>query len=328
MTKIADLLKTAIARREKLICRLHAENTDTYRVLHGVNEGLPGVTVDRYGAQLLVQSSRQPLDTQAVDLVCDTVNAELGLECFAVYHDRQNKTYLGPPEPGEDLSCHELGVSYAVRNFHRGNDPLLFLDLRAARRYLLTGCSSISVLNTFAYTCGAGICAAVAGASEVWNIDFAASSLDFGRINARMNGVADRTQFVQEDFFPAVRQLAGLPIKGRGARRPYRKLGPKGFDLVFMDPPRWAKSSFGTVDVVRDYQSLFKPALLAVNPRGRIICTNHVPGVDQQEWLELLRRCSDKAGRPATVVDIIVPEEDFPSPDGRHPLKIAVLDLD
>ena len=75
---------------------------------------------------------------------------------------------------------------------------------------------------------------------------------------------------------------------------------------------------------MRDYPSLFKPALLTLSPGGAILATNHVPEVDLDEWIAVLKRTAEKAGRPLTDVDVIAPESDFPSPDGRPPLKIVV----
>ncbi len=319
-----DLLRESIARRHKLLEKLHSEDTDCYRLFHGTVEGRPGLTVDRYGEQLLVQSFHEPLEAGEADRILRLVNDELGLGLYGVYHDRTRKSK--PAEPESVGQCRELGVNYAVCDAHRGQDPLLFLDFRAARRYVLQDCRNLSVLNLFAYTCGIGICAAQAGASEVWNVDFAISSLNFGRRNARLNGLSDDSvTFVHSDFFPAVRQLAGLKVGGRS--RNYLPLEQRFFDLVIMDPPRWVRSPFGTVDLVRDYQSVFKPALLATGDGGRMICTNHVPGVALDEWLDLLRRCAAKNGRTIRDIEIIVPEADFPAKDDRHPLKIACLYL-
>ena len=72
------------------------------------------------------------------------------------------------------------------------------------------------------------------------------------------------------------------------------------------------------------YQSIFKPTLLTTRQGGTILATNHVSTVDLDEWLGALRRCADKAGRPLSSVDVLTPEGDFPSPDGRHPLKMAL----
>lgn len=224
----------------------------------------------------------------------------------------------------------ELGVNYRVRARHAGQDPLLFLDLRVARKLIQAEAADKSLLNLFAYTCGVGICAAAAGAREVWNVDFATRSLDVGRENAALNQLeADSAslKFIQSDFFTATRQLAGLPVKQRrGApSKAYDKLSARSFDIVFLDPPAWAKSPFGTVDLVRDYQALFKPSLLATAEGGLLICTNNVAKVPLEDWLDQLKRCANKAGRPIRELDVLKPEADFPSFDDQPPLKMAVL---
>ncbi|CAN0451318.1 unnamed protein product, partial [Discosporangium mesarthrocarpum] len=94
---------------------------------------------------------------------------------------------------------------------------------------------------------------------------------------------------------------------------------------VFLAPPTWSTSSFGAVDLVRDYQSLFKPSLLATREGGILLATNHVSLVDYDQWVQSLLRCAKKAGREVKSVTPIVPEDDFPSPDGKHPLKMALF---
>jgi 23S rRNA (cytosine1962-C5)-methyltransferase len=175
-----------------------------------------------------------------------------------------------------------------------------------------------------------GIAAAAAGASEVWNVDFSSSSLEVARGNASLNQIPeDRFLTLEQDCLPLMRQLAGMSVGRRSARaRKYTKIEPRLFDWVVLDPPAWAKSPFGAVDVAGDYPSLFKPALLATRPQGgRILATNHLPAVVVESWLEVLKRCADKAGRPIQSIQIITPDNDFPSFDGRHPLKIAVCEV-
>ena len=328
---LTGLIEQAIARREYLIKRLHEEDTDTYRIFHGTVEGRDGLTIDRYGLQVMVQTFHEPLAPGELSLIGHCLKQSLGFDPLMVYHDRSSRQgsarsrqcHTGDQTPGE---CREMGVRYTIQAFHHGQDPLLFLDLRAARRYMLGAGRGKSVLNLFAYTCGIGICAAVGGADQVINVDFSSSHLEFGVKNASLNRIpAEKMVFINEDVFPALRQFAGLEIKGRGRRRSYMKLAPRQFDLVVMDPPRWAKSVFGAVDLVRDYQSIFKPALLATKPGGTILCTNHVPQVDLAGWLDTLQRCAAKAGRPLQDTRIIKAEDDFPAKDDRHPLKIAVV---
>ena len=328
---LADLIEEAIARRQPLIRRLHEEGTNTYRAFHGTVEGRDGLTIDRYGLQVMVQTFHEPLAPGELSLIEHCMKASLGFDPLMVYHDRSSRQgsarsrqqHTGNEPPGE---CREMGVRYTIQAFHRGQDPLLFLDLRAARRYVLGASRDKSVLNLFAYTCGIGLCAALGGADQVINVDFSSSHLEFGATNAGLNGIAaQKMAFINEDVFPALRQFAGLPIKGRGRKRSYMKLEPRQFDLVVMDPPRWAKSAFGTVDLVHDYQSIFKPAVLATKPGGTILCTNHVPQMDLEVWLGILDRCAAKAGRPLKDFEIIKPEDDFPAKDNHHPLKIAVV---
>jgi 23S rRNA (cytosine1962-C5)-methyltransferase len=185
-----------------------------------------------------------------------------------------------------------------------------------------------SVLNLFAYTCGVGIAAAKAGARFVVNVDFAESSLKIGRENARLNALPIRPRFLQSDVFAALRQFSGLgqPERVRGKRLPpFPKLEPQQFDLVFLDPPRYAKSPFGVVDLVNDYPALFKPALLSTAEGGTLICCNNVAEVDRDDWLDQMQRSARKAGRTIHAAEWILPEVDVPSPDGKPPLKMALL---
>ena len=332
MSDLKQLLATALDNRSELLSSLHNENTDCYRLFHGTNEGMPGLTVDRYGPQLLIQSFHEP--------VSDVNLAEIEQQCTAifspeevVYNDRSAKNSRRSDDSRLLRAEHvgrELGINYRVRGKHEGQDPLLFLDMRAGRRKILELAEGKSVLNLFSYTCGVGVCAAKGGATEVVNVDFSTRNLDVGRENAELNAIDDaRIEFVQSDFFTAAKQYAGIPVKQRVRRgqkpRPFPRIDEQQFDLVFLDPPRWAKSHFGTVDLIRDYPSVLKPSLLATQEGGTLICTNNVAKVDMDEWLGVVRRCADKAGRPVRDYEVITPEADFPSPDGQFPLKIVVL---
>jgi 23S rRNA (cytosine1962-C5)-methyltransferase len=332
---LSSCLATAYAARSELIARLQAENTDAYRLFHGTVEGHPGLTVDRYGDLLLVQCFHSPLTPEAlVGLTAFYAENLPGLAL--VYNDRsQSNSRIGNALPPEQLAvataqreAHEMGVTYLIQGRHAGQDPWLFLDLRAARRRVMQEVPGKSLLNLFAYTCGVGIAAAKAGASFVVNVDFAESSLHIGKENARCNKLPLRPRFVKSDAFAAMRQYAGIgqPEYVRGKRMPpFAKLEKRTFDMVFLDPPRYAKSPFGVVDLVNDYASVFKPALLCTNPGGTLICTNNVAEVSRDAWLDQLQRSAAKAERPIRDMEWIMPEADFPSTDGQPPLKIALL---
>ncbi len=333
---LTECIGAAFAARSDLVKALEAEGTDAWRIFHGVNEGAPGITVDKYGTQVLIQGFRRPLSQVESAEIKSAVSDCLGGGLSFVYNDRGGKIIknvsLGDKADDDyvraPLICSEMGVRYRVIGVHRGQDPLLFIDLRAARRFVTAHCKGKSLLNLFAYTCGVGVAAAAVGAGEVWNVDFARSALDYGKENAGLNGMEnDRMRFICQDVFPVIRQLSGLGVKGKARRHGFLRFRPREFDIVFMDPPTWAKSRFGAVDIVNDYQGLFKPALLCVKPGGTIVCTNHAASVDLEDWLGQLKRCAAKAGRTIKNIRVIEPEPDFPSPDGKSPLKIAACQL-
>ena len=334
-TDLIRSLDTAWQARVPLMARLAAEDTDCCRLFHGSVEGAPGLTVDRYGDLLLVQSFHQALAPVDLAALRDFYASALpGLDL--VYNDRSQANSRIANELGaEEMALavkprivRELGVRYLIQARHAGQDPWLFLDLRAGRRRVMQESAGKSLLNVFAYTCGVGTAAAKAGASFVVNVDFAESSLDVGKQNADLNDLPHRPRFVKSDAFAAMRQYSGIgqPQMVRGKRMPaFPKLEPRQFDLVFLDPPRYAKSLFGVVDLVNDYPALFKPALLCTAEGGTLICCNNVAAVAREPWLDQLQRSARKAGRTVREVEWIVPEEDFPSSDGQPPLKMALL---
>lgn len=330
-----ELLATAFAARRELIEQLHAEGTNAYRLFHGSVENWPGVTVDRYNELLLIQSFHQSLDGHDRAAIEDFYATALpGL--IAVYNDRsRTNSRISNPLPLEVLAeaqkereFSELGLRYLVQGRHSGQDPWLFLDMRAGRRRIMAEATGKSVLNLFAYTCGIGLAAAKGGAAHVVNVDFAESNLRVGKENARLNDLPVRLRFVQSDAFAAMRQLAGIgqPKVVRGKKMPeFPKLEAKQFDLVFLDPPRYAKSAFGVVDIINDYAALMKPALLCTAEGGTLVCCNNAAQVSREVWADQLQRCASKAGRTVREIEWITPEADFPSPDGQPPLKIALL---
>ena len=338
MSPLNQALRAALDHRQDLIHELHTQGTDCYRLFHGSQEGAGGLTIDRYGPQLLVQSFHQSL--QASDLLDlhRQINQYMGMELLLVYNDRsrgnsridrEDSVYRADPVALQDLVGHEWGLNYRVRGRHAGQDPLLFLDLRNTRGWVKEHAAGKSVLNLFAYTCGVGLSAAAGGAREVCNLDFAEGNLAVGRENGQLNPHLQTMKFVQSDYFPAIRQLAGLPItQRRGQKLPsYPRLEQRQYDLVLLDPPAWAKSAFGTVDLLRDYQSLLKPALLTTADNGVLICCNNLAKVSMDDWREQVLRCAEKAGRPVRDWKVMTPGADFPSQDQQPPLKTLILQL-
>jgi 23S rRNA (cytosine1962-C5)-methyltransferase len=141
---LTSLLNSAFDVRADLLSRLHAEGTDTYRLFHGTVEGKPGLTVDRYGDLLLVQTFHQSLAAEELSSLQNYYIKEFPNHSLS-YNDRsQGNSRIANELPPEQMQAalqprevHELGVTYLVQARHRGQDPWLFLDLRAARRRVI-----------------------------------------------------------------------------------------------------------------------------------------------------------------------------------------------
>lgn len=326
---LTENFEAALYKRRDFIAGMEKEQTDCYRLFHGISEGYPGLSIDRYGDQIIIQSFRdEKIEEESVRELFEKAEEFFNRSFNCYYNHRKGRyadTIVDKTREESSKYCMERGIKFVTEGDHGGLDPLLFLDLRSGRKFLQENCRDKSVLNLFSYTCTAGIVAVAGGAREVWNVDFSRKWLSYGKSNLDLNGYDHRDmKLIREDFFPAVRQLSGLGMSGRARKIKYIKLMPKKFDIVFLDPPTYTKSKFFSVDIVNDYQSLFKPSLMALNKGGTIICTNHSPAVEQDQWVELLKACGEKAGMPLKSVKILKPGEDFPSFDGKDPLKIAV----
>lgn len=325
-----NYLNQALARRTDFFQRCHDEQTTCYRIFHGAVERWPSVTIDRYGDVLLFQTWRSELNDVVVGQMADRIEEVLGLQFYVLWADRRERGqvtrhWIGDAAP-EVLTATELGLSYRVDPEHRGIDPLLFLDFRAGRRHIQSVVSNKKVLNLFSYTCGIGVAAVAGGAKQVLNVDFANHALSIGVANATLNEQSEpQFQILQDDAMLVLRQFSGLGVRGKAKRRQFTKRSARLFDIVVLDPPRRARSPFGAVDTVNDYQSLFKPALLCTKVGGKMLVTNNVASVELESWLEMLKRCALKIEREIHDVQVIQPEEDFPSSDGQHPLKMVWL---
>ena len=326
-------LKLAMHQRQDFVETCQNNNTTCYRLFHGAVEHWPSVTIDRYGDVLLFQTWRSDLNDDVVGQMADFIEEQLHHKFYVLWADRRKRgqveRHCVGDAPPEQMLATEMGLTYRVDMIHRGIDPLLFLDFRAGRRKIQAESKGKKVLNLFSYTCGIGVAAAAGGAKQVLNVDFANHALDIGRENARLNELTEpQFQVMREDGMLVLQQFSGLGVRGKAKRREFTKRSARLFDIVVLDPPRRARSPFGTVDTVNDYQSLFKPALLCTKPGGKMLVTNNVASVEQEAWVDSLLRCATKAGRPIADLEMIPPDEDFPSIDGKHPLKMAWVSME
>jgi 23S rRNA (cytosine1962-C5)-methyltransferase len=319
---VAQLLERALARRAPLA----ADPLSTaYRVLNGAGDGMPGLTVDRYGPLLVVNQYEQEADAPALAALLEALAAlRLGEAIYLRRRPREASRVRA-----EDLAARAPGVpvwgaggpaaevlEHGLRYLARMDEGLssgLFLDMREVRRALGGWAAGKTVLNTFAYSCAFGVAALAGGATRVLNLDAARPALDWGKRNYALNGLAvDDYDFVYGDVFDWL---------GRFARRGER------FDIVILDPPSYSTTRSTRWVLERQYDALVELAARATAPGGLLLaCANH-RGVSRARLERLVLKGLAAAGRRATVEGRLgAPELDFPPPpDGEDALKVLAL---
>lgn len=324
---IEELVVAAMESRKSWILDV---DTDSYRLFHGAAEGVPGVTVDRYASEVVVQVFRASLEHDWESLAACIQGAQEGVSGVRVVRRGQGKEVLATiGELSERTECHEAGCQFWNSLNQVGNDPWFYLDFRSSRRFVANVAKGGRVANFFSYTGTAAVVAAKAGATAVSNIDFGRWCLDVAKDNCELNGVQSR--IVKDDFFSVARQWAGGQTKnrrrgGRGARRG-NTYKPESFELVILDPPTRSKGPNGAVDILRDYPSLAKPCIQMVSEGGWLLCTHHHTGIGFDEWQGIVHRTAEKIGRSVLESQRILPDRDFPIVGDEPLLKVLAVKL-
>ena len=296
---------------------IDSQVTNACRLVHGAADGWPGWYVDRLGDFLLSQSERPLSDEQRARL-------DGWLKQFALrgaYHKllsrqvRQQRVAetsprlaLGEAAPGE-FTARENGVRFAL-SFSEGYSVGLFLDQRDNRRRFLVnhiaagfplfpnGPRGAEVLNTFAYTCGFSVCAALTGARTT-SLDLSRKYLDWGKHNFALNSL----DFAQRDFIygDVFDWLKRLRKKGRL------------FDAIVLDPPTFSQSKqHGAFRAEKDYGGLVALALPLLRPEGVLLCSTNAAGLRPERSLEMILTAITGQGRAVLKQHYVPQPPDFP----------------
>jgi 23S rRNA (cytosine1962-C5)-methyltransferase len=291
-------LSQAFAGRKSLLDTA----TTGYRLLHGENDGLPGLVLDRYGDFGVVR-----LDTAAWLPYLAQVMAEalalvplqgLVLRLSRRLQDRpeslhglQDGQLLAGTMPDQPVLFSENGLHFEA-DLVRGQKTGFFLDQRDNRAMLekLIGQDSRlrRVLNTFAYTGAFGVYAARAGAKQLTNVDASEAALDAAERNLARNRDQWASPGISHNAIcgDAFAVLEDLSARGRV------------FDVVVIDPPSFATKS-AQVDGARSaYRRLVQLGLVVLRPQGLLVmssCSSRIPAGD---FFDLLTRAAVEAGRP------------------------------
>lgn len=311
---LAGRVRRALQLREQ-----HADlaGSDAYRLINAEGDGLPGLTVDRYGNHLLIQLYTEAWRPQLPQLAAILEEELQPAGIYEKFRPAQTRALAGKGRTfgrrlagaavAGKLRVQENGLAFLV-DLEEGLNSGLFLDQRRNRRDLMQRVAGRRVLNLFAYTGAFSVAAAAAGAARVTSVDAAAGYLDWARQNFRANGLdPGRHDFITGDCFA---ELAAM--KRNGAR----------FDLVLMDPPSFSTTSNSRFTTRQGTAELVTAALAVLEPGGLLISSSNHQKIDLADYLKELRRGALKAQVELRVLQTLGQPEDFPYPvtfpEGRY----------
>ncbi|MDK2011906.1 MULTISPECIES: class I SAM-dependent rRNA methyltransferase [unclassified Deinococcus] len=300
---------------------LPASGTTVYRAAHLTETG-GQFTLDVAGdaGVLSLYVPLTPPDEAALAAACGAAGGLAGVylkrrPVEARHAANVAREDLSPPDPvwGEarpELTALEAGVPLLIRP---GADLSVgvFTDARPARAWVRAHAAGRQVLNTFAYTCGFGLSAALGGAAVVKNVDLSRKVLAWGQENYALSGLAaPNTDFLFGDVFEWLSRL-----ERRGDT----------FDLVVLDPPSFARGKAGVWRSERDYARLMTLASRVTAPGGQVLALLNHAGVNGAAFERMAAAGLVGAGRRGAVQERLGAGEDYPG--ARH-LKVHAWQLD
>lgn len=266
--------------------------SDAYRLVHAEADGLPGLVVDRYADCLVVQSSTAGMDELmpfAVEALVDVFSPRAIVERSKSESRRTEKIgeregVLFGEEPAE-LVIVENGMKLLV-DMCRGQKTGFFLDQRANREIIASWSRGRRVLNGYSYTCSIGVCARSAGAVQVCNVDMSAPALGTGRRNYALNGIVPASnEFIEADMKD---YLGTLPFGM--------------FDLIVLDPPKFAASKRTLDAAVKGYKHINMLAMKRIAPGGLLFTFSCSGLVDMELFQKIAFYAAKDSGREVRVI--------------------------
>ncbi|EGR8991311.1 23S rRNA (cytosine(1962)-C(5))-methyltransferase RlmI [Vibrio vulnificus] len=284
-----------------------------YRLIAAESDGMPGVTIDRYQnffvCQLLsagAEHQKQNIVDALIEVFPDcnvyersdvSVRKKEGLqETTGVLHGEM---------PPKSVVIEENGVKISV-DIVGGHKTGFYLDQRDSRQQAMKYVKDKEVLNCFSYTGGFGLYALKGGAKRVINADVSQPALDTAKFNAELNTFdisKKRAVFLNADVFKLLRE--------------YRDQGTK-FDVVIMDPPKFAESKAQLNGACRGYKDINMLAMQILNPGGTLLTYSCSGLMDQVLFQKIIADAAVDAGRSVKFVERFEQAADHPT-DTAYP---------
>ncbi|MCA4021723.1 class I SAM-dependent methyltransferase [Vibrio vulnificus] len=284
-----------------------------YRLIAAESDGMPGVTIDRYQnffvCQLLsagAEHQKQNIVDALIEVFPDcnvyersdvSVRKKEGLqETTGVLHGEM---------PPKSVVIEENGVKISV-DIVGGHKTGFYLDQRDSRQQAMKYVKDKEVLNCFSYTGGFGLYALKGGAKRVINADVSQPALDTAKFNAELNEFdisKKRAVFLNADVFKLLRE--------------YRDQGAT-FDVVIMDPPKFAESKAQLNGACRGYKDINMLAMQILKPGGTLLTYSCSGLMDQVLFQKIIADAAVDAGRSVKFVERFEQAADHPT-DTAYP---------
>jgi 23S rRNA (cytosine1962-C5)-methyltransferase len=301
-------LERAVAGRSRLVSD---PTTDAYRLVNAEADGLPGLIVDRYADWLVVQCLTLGMARRRHDLMALLADRSLysgqGLPAPTGIYARDDADVrhkeglplesgsLWGAEPPNLVEIVEYGRRFLV-DVKRGHKTGFYLDQRENRLRVAAYCAGADVLNAFAYTGGFGIYAGLAGAQSVVNVDTSVEALALAEQNLALNGCLSQ-ELVAGDVFQVLRG--------------YRDQG-QTFDLIVLDPPKFATSQAQVMAASRGYKDVDLLAMQLLRPGGLLVTFSCSGLVSADLFQKIVFGASVDAGRDVQILEPLAQGPDHP----------------
>ena len=299
-------------------------DTNAYRWVNGEGDGLPGVTLDRYGDYLMLQlyscawEPHLELLTKAIHAVFKPLalyRKQRPQETRALESKSSNKEYsrlisgTAAPVP---LTIRENGLNFLV-DLREGLNTGLFPDQRRNRQEIIKRVAGKQVLNLFAFTGAFSLAAVAAGAKKVTSVDVSDKYLNIARDNFSANRFNPKQhEFIVADVFAELSRM-----------RTQQRL----FDVIIFDPPSFSTTKKSRFSTQGGTAKLTAATLPLLEEGGLLVSSSNHQKVSMDDYLKELRRGALQVGAELTTIVISGQPEDFPCPvsfpEGRY-LKFVI----
>ncbi len=304
---IADTINKAVAQRTA-----DPELTHTCRLIFGDSDGLPGLTVDRYGEVAVMEINSVGIERWR-DAVVSTLMKVDGITCVyerseGADREREGLTVRNGLAAGvlpAKIYAIEGNEKYIV-NVEEGHKTGFYIDQRDSRKLVASLAPGLRVLNVFGYTGSFGIVAAKNGATSVTTVESSGPALELAKQNAELNGV-DVGEVIEGDAFEVLRRM-----RDRRAE----------FDLIILDPPKYSASAKHIERATRKYKDINLVGIKLLAPGGKLMtfsCSQSMDtdlfqkvvagaAVDAKRDLRIVRRLGQPVDHP---VHLHFPESEY-----------------